>query len=602
MSTPPADKLLTIDEACALLGTEPSPYAVRRELHGGIDYAMFVHGPRTLPVLFAMSERHDARTFLCYEDELYTFADARARAASLAHGLMHDLGVKKGDRVVLAMRNYPEWCFAYMAVTSIGAVIVPLNAWWTEPELKYGIEDCGAKVALVDPERLARVLPFAKDLGLKVAVARPEEPLPPGVIDMKGLLENGQPLPKVDVRPEDDATIMYTSGSTGHPKGVVSTQLATTACVFAWEFAGLARLMTELPSVIIDLLRPWLARGPEALNVPPFDLPQRSMLITLPLFHVTGCNVQFLPAFRTGRKLVMMRKWNPERALELIEREKITDFSGVPTMSWELVNSPDFDKRDTSTLQSLSSGGAARPPDQVKKLKEKAAHAKPSAGYGMTETGSLGSGIAGDDYLVRPASVGRALQPLVELKVMDDNGKTLGVDEEGEIGIKSIGNMRAYWNRPEETAKTLIDGYIMTGDLGRIDGEGFLFITGRAKDIVIRGGENISCPEVEHVLYEHPAVFEAAAYGVPDDRLGEALAATVMVRAGMRVTPEELQQHVRSRLASFKVPSIVLLQQESLPRVASGKIDKRAVKKEAETHLSFTRSKPPSALPPRSVK
>lgn len=597
MSTPPADTLLTQDEAVALLATEPSPYAATRESIGGIEYTTFLHGPRTLPALYAMSERHAEKTFLVYEDEAYTFADARARAASFAHALVHELGVRKGDRVVLAMRNYPEWCFAYMAVTSIGAVIVPLNAWWLEPELRYAIGDCGAKVAVVDGERLGRVTPFAAELGVRLVVARADGAPPAGMLDMKPLLEAGKPMPQADVRPEDDASIMYTSGSTGHPKGVVSTQLATASCVFAWEFAGLARLLTELPSVIVDMIRPWLAKGADSLNTAPFELPQRSMLITLPLFHVTGCNVQLLPALRTGRKLVMMRKWNPERALELIEREKITDFSGVPTMSWELVNSPDFDKRDTSTLQSLSSGGAARPPDQVHRLKEKAAHAKPMAGYGMTETGSLGSGIAGDDYLVRPASVGRALQPLVELKIMDAEGRTLGVDQEGEIGIKSIGNMRAYWNRPQDTAQTLVDGYIMTGDLGRIDAEGFLFITGRAKDIVIRGGENISCTEVENALYEHPAVFEAAVYGVPDERLGEALAATVMVRAGQRLSAHELQIHAKSKLAAFKVPSIVLLQDESLPRVASGKIDKRAVKKAAEAHLAAMRSKPPSIGP-----
>lgn len=597
MSTPPAEKFLTHDEAIALLGAEPSPYAIQRETIGGVELTTFMHGPRTLPALYAMSERHNARTFLVYEDEVYSFASARARAAALAHALVNELGVKKGDRVALAMRNYPEWCFSYMAVTSIGAVIVPLNAWWTEAELKYGIEDCGAKVAIVDGERLPRVLPFAEQLGLRVVATRHDGPLPGGVRDILPMLESAKPLPEVEVLPEDDATIMYTSGSTGHPKGVVSTQHAVAGAVFCWEFVGISRLMTELPAAIIDILRAWLRKGKDALTEPPFDLPQRSMLVTLPLFHVTGCNVQFLPAFRTGRKLVLMRKWNPERALELIEREKITDFSGVPTMSWELVNSPDFHKRDVSTLQSLSSGGAARPPDQVKKLKDKAAHAQPGSGYGMTETGSLGTGISGDDYLARPASVGRALPPLIELKIVDANGNALGIDQEGEIGIKGLGNMRGYWNRPEDTKKTLIDGFVMTGDLGRIDAEGYLFITGRAKDIVIRGGENISCPEVEHALYEHPAVFEAAVYGVPDERLGEALAATVMVRAGHQVSAHELQLHVKSKLAAFKVPSIVLLQHESLPRVASGKIDKRAVKRAAESHLVSTRSKPPSAPP-----
>jgi len=580
---------LTGREAVKLLVTEPSPYAATRERIDGVDFAVFVHGPRTLPALYSMSSRHSDVDFLIYEDERVTFGHARSRVANLSHALVHELGVKKGDRVVLAMRNYPEWCFSYMAVTSIGAVVVPLNAWWTPPELRYGIEDCGAKVVIVDSERLARVEPFASELDLCVVVARPDAQLPTGVIDMAPLLSgrgHEHEQPEVAVSPSDDATLMYTSGSTGHPKGVVSTHHAVAASVFAWEFVAVARMLTELPTVAVGLVQQWLSRGAAALNETPFNLPQRSALITLPLFHVTGCNVQFLTAFRSGRKLVMMRKWNPELALELIERERITDFSGVPTMSWELVNSPDFATRDTSSLLSLSSGGAARPPDQVKKLKDKAQAAQPGAGYGMTETNALGAAISGADYLARPASIGRATPPLVELKVIDAEGNTLGVDQEGEICIKSVTNMRGYWNRPEDTEKTLVGGYILTGDLGRIDAEGFLFITGRAKEIVIRGGENISCSEVEHALYEHAAVFEAAVYGVADERLGEALAATIMLRAGEDVSVEALKAHVAARIASFKVPTHVFLQREPLPRIASGKIDKRTIKKEAEARLT----------------
>jgi len=579
------DVRMTGRDAVMTLVTEPSPYAATRERIGGVDYTVFVHGPRTLPALYAMSARHTDAEFILYEEERITFGQAHARVANLAYALVHDLGVKHGDRVVLAMRNYPEWCFAYMATSSIGAVVVPLNAWWTTAELRYGVEDCGAKVLIVDSERLERVQGFASELGLRVIVARPDAALPAGAMDMAPMLVGDRTLPAVAVKPEDDATLMYTSGSTGHPKGVVSTHHAVAASVFCWEFVTVARTLIDLPPQVSGLLKQWLSQGAAVLNETPFNMPQRSALITLPLFHVTGCNVQFLTAFRSGRKLVMMRKWNPELALELIERERITDFSGVPTMSWELVNSPDFGKRDISSLQSLSSGGAARPPDQVKKLKEKAEGAQPGAGYGMTETNSLGTAISGAEYLVRPASIGRAVPPLVEIKIIDSEGKTLGADQEGEICIKTVTNMRGYWNRPEDTAKTLIDGYIMTGDLGRIDPDGFLFITGRAKDIVIRGGENISCSEVEHALYEHAAVFEAAVYGVADERLGEAVSATVMLHAGTETSVEALKAHVASRIAGFKVPTHIFIQREALPRIASGKIDKRAAKKEAEARL-----------------
>ncbi|MDD9934014.1 MAG: class I adenylate-forming enzyme family protein [Myxococcales bacterium] len=576
-----ADAKLTQDQALERIVAPGSVYETGRErlaTHGGEEFTVFKHAPRNLGELYALSARHDDRTFIVYEDETYTFAQARQRAANLAHRLVTDLGIGKGDRVALVMRNYPEWALVYMAVTSVGAVLVPLNAWWKGAELRYGIEDSGAKLVVVDQERLERLAPELPALGVPALVARPAGELPEGAAALAELFEGARAAPAVEVAPDDDATILYTSGSTGHAKGVVSSHRAVVSAVFTWEVSMMSRILVELPPQIVQRVEQWAQQGAAALTSSPFRMPQRSMLVTVPLFHVTGCNVQFLPAFRNGRKIVMMYKWNPERALELIEREKITDFNGVPTMSWELVNSPDFGKRDTSSLQSLSAGGAARPPDQVKKLKERAGGAQASTGYGMTETNSLGAAIGGDDYQDRPDSVGRALRPLVELKVIDEQGEALGTDAEGEICIKSVTNMRCYWGKPEETLETLRHGWVHTGDLGRIDAEGYLFITGRAKDIVIRGGENISCPEVEHALYEHPAVFEAAVYGVPDERLGEALAATVMVRPGMGVTAEELQQHVAGLLAAFKVPSHVWLQQEQLPRIASGKIDKRALK------------------------
>jgi long-chain acyl-CoA synthetase len=486
------------------------------------------------------------------------------------------------------MRNLPEWCFTYMAATSIGAIIVPLNAWWTGPELRYGLQDSGARLLIADSDRFDRVRDELASLGATALIARPRSQLPDGVRDLAPLLAGEHALPAVDVAPDDDATIMYTSGSMGHPKGVVSTHRAIVSAVFCWEFLMLGRMLTMpgLPGPFVARVRTWLQGGAAALEKPAFQLPQSSMLITVPLFHVTGCNVQFLPAFRNGRKLVMMRKWNPERALELIERERVTDFNGVPTMSWELVNSPDFAKRDTSSLRSLSAGGSARPPEHVKKLREKAQHALPSTGYGMTETNSLGAAIGGEEYVARPSSVGRPLPPLMQIEIKDEQGRTLGPGEEGEICMKSVTNMRCYWNRPEATAEVLQDGWVHSGDLGRFDADGFLYITGRSKDIVIRGGENISCPEVENALYEHPAVFEAAVCGVPDARLGEAVAAVVRIRPGEQLTREELEAHLAERLAKFKLPAHVWFQDEALPRLASGKIDKRAVKQVALERLT----------------
>jgi long-chain acyl-CoA synthetase len=577
---------MTQDEALALLVRPSSPYALERVGVDGVEYTTFTHAPKNLGEIYALSKRHDERVFAVFEDQRLTFVEVRRQAASLAHHLRYDFGIKKGDRVALAMRNYPEWCIAYMATTWIGGVIVPLNAWWTGTELNYGLADSGAKLAIADQERFDRMLPDLPSLGIRALVARPVGPLLTGGLDMGPLLRGDFEVPAVDVEPDDDATIMYTSGSTGHPKGVVSTHRAVVSSVFTWEYVMFTRLLVELPPHIVERIRAWLDLGKAALASSPLNLPQSSMLLTLPLFHVTGCNVQFLPAFRNGRKLVMMRRWNPERALELIEREQITDFTGVPTMSWELINSPDFEKRDTSSLRSLAAGGAARPPEHVKKITQTASHAMPSTGYGMTETNGLGTAIGGEEYIARPASVGRPLPPLCELKVIDEQGRTLGEDQEGELCIKTVSNMRCYWNKPEDTKATLHKGWIHTGDLGKIDVEGYVFITGRAKDIVIRGGENISCAEVEQALYEHPAVFEAAVYGVPDERLGEALAATIMVRAGSQLTEDSVRNHVAGRLAGFKVPTHVFLQRENLPRIASGKIDKRSIKRETSQRLS----------------
>ncbi|MDD9968648.1 MAG: class I adenylate-forming enzyme family protein [Myxococcales bacterium] len=579
----------TPDQAVAALSTDSSPYALTTETIRGTEYRVFKHALTNLGQVYALSTMHDGKTLLVYEDERYDVSEVRQRAHNLAHHLVHDLGIKKGDRVALAMRNYPEWCFTYMAATMVGAVIVPLNAWWTGPELRYGLDDSGAKVLVVDPERLDRVSTELTGLPLQVIVARAEGEPPKGVLRLESLLQGTHAAPACEVAPDDDATIMYTSGSTGSPKGVVSTHRAVVSALMAWEFMLFSRLLTmpEAPPQLIELVLAWLKKGPEALQSRPLQLPQRSMLITVPLFHVTGCNVQFLPAFRSGRKLVMMHKWNPERALELIERERVTDFNGVPTMSWELVNSPDFEKRDTSSLMSLSAGGASRPPEHVKQLRKRAKNALPSTGYGMTETNSVGAAIGGEEYVMRPASVGQATRPLVDLKIVDDEDRTLTTDQEGQICIKSVTNMRAYWNRPDESGETLRNGWVYTGDLGRIDAEGFLFITGRAKDIVIRGGENISCPEVEHALYEHPAVLEAGVYGVPDARLGEALAASVRLKPETEVSPDDLRAHVASRLALFKVPAHLWLQRHELPRLASTKLDKRALREAAVDRLGL---------------
>ncbi|MCP4692681.1 MAG: acyl--CoA ligase, partial [Desulfobacterales bacterium] len=538
---------------------------------------------------------------LVYEDDRTSFTDAYLKAANLAWRLREDFGIEKGDRVAIASRNYPEWCLAFMAITSLGCIAVALNAWWSGEELVYGLEDSGSKLVLADNERLERLRPFLPDLDLSVIAIRPTAA---GAAPSSGMPSNGaaEPdiapllegdrttMPAAELHPDDDAMLMYTSGTTGKPKGVVTSHRAIITPLIAWAYIALITAFTQVPKEELEPWKRWLFKETDELPVLEVDAdteqppPQPAMILTFPMFHVSGVIVQFLNSIFSKRKLVLMYKWNPEKALELIERERITAFDGVPTLSWELLNSPDFEKRDTSSLLALGAGGAKRPVEQANQIQKRFKSEGGYAGYGLTETSALGTSIRGEDYANRPASAGRPLEPLLEMQIQDEKGNTLPPNREGEICIKSCSLFRGYWNNPEATAQVFRNGWFRTGDLGHLDDEGFLFITGRAKDIVIRGGENIGCPEVEEVLYEHPAVFEAAVFGLPDERLGERLAATVRVRPGFTVGEDELKSHVGGRLAKYKVPSVIWLSHEQLPRNATGKLDKRRLRRETLGH------------------
>jgi long-chain acyl-CoA synthetase len=580
---------LTYEAAVTRLAQAGSPYATTPVRVGELELTGFAHAPRSLRELYENAVTHyAAREFMIYEAERLTFAVAVQRMQVLAHALQR-LGIRKGDRVAIAMRNYPEFCVAFGAITALGAIAVTLNSWWHGEELHYGLSDSGARFGFVDQERLERLAGLSDVLPLGVAVARPTgNALPQGVLDMASLTtgsETSFPVLDAELGADDDAILMYTSGSTAHPKGVVSSHRAILSALLCWESARLAAMLSGEDPLLRNAVTTWLQSG-VALGRPLFTFsPQRALLLNLPLFHVTGLHTMLLASFRTGRKVVFMYKWSAERALELIEQERITDVHGVPTMTWEIINSPDFGKRDISSLETMGAGGAARPPEHVRQIKQKAAKAVPGIGYGLTETNALGTVISGADYEARPSSVGRPLPPIVKIEIRDDAGKALPVGSEGEICILSVTNMRGYWNQPKATAEALRAGWLHTGDIGRMDAEGFVYITDRAKDVVIRGGENISCTEVESALFEHKAVYEAAVHGLPDERLGEVLCATVMLRPAHTATADELKAHVAARLASFKVPTHILFTTEQLPRGATGKIDKRALKKSAAERI-----------------
>jgi len=526
----------------------------------GQQYQVFKRAPASLRDMFAATRGHGDKVFLVYEDERWSFAEVMDRVDALASTMVERYGIGPGDRVAIAMRNYPEWIVSFAAVTSIGAIAVCMNAWWTTDEMRYGLDDSGASLLIADSERAQRAIPIIDQADIRILLARDPQTEHPRIDHWDATLPRSATMPAVDIGRDDDAMILYTSGTTGFPKGAVSTHRSVLTALTAYGCrAAVNAAMTG------------------ATGAAPTDAPEPSMILAVPLFHVTGLVPVMLSSFAGGLKLVMMYKWIPERALELIERERVTIFVGVPTMTWDLLESPDFAKRDTSSLSNIGGGGAPAPPELVKRVDNSFRGGRPSIGYGMTETTAYGPQNAGDDYLRKPTSAGRAL-PIMELRVIDPDGNPLPPGEVGEICFRGANVIRGYWNKPEATAETIVDGWLRSGDLGRIDEEGFVFVLDRAKDMVLRAGENIYCAEVEAAIYEHPAVYEAAVFGIPHPRLGEEVAAAIVTKPGTTLNASELHEHLGDKIAGFKVPSVLDIRSERLPRNASGKILKRALR------------------------
>ena len=547
---------LSYDEAVAQVTAPGERFEVVTEHRDGIEQRVFKNAPPSLREIFGLARLRADAMFLVYEDERWTFGDVMARVDALAAALLERYQVTKGDRVAIAMRNYPEWVMSFAAITSIGAVSVSLNAWWTEDELDYALDDSGATVLIADEPRAKLAAASTARLGISTIVVRGEAA---DADRWDDVVVPGAAMPDVTVGPDDDATILYTSGTTGRPKGAVSTHGAIVQALLGFG----CRAAVEA------LRRPEDAASAPA--VPP------SFILIVPLFHVTGCVPVMLSCWASGLKLVIMHRWDPERALELIEREKVTNFVGVPTQSWDLLESPRFDDFDTSSLVSVGGGGAPAPPQLVQRVAGSFAKAKPGIGYGMTETNAYGPQNSGIDYVEHPTSTGRAT-PILQIEVRDANGKTVPTGERGEIWFRGPNLIRGYWNKPDATAETIVDGWLRTGDIGRVDDEGFVYVEDRAKDMVLRGGENIYSAEVEAAIYEHPAVYEAAVFGVPHERLGEEVAAAVLLKPGTDLSTDELQAFLAERIAPFKIPSIVQFVDEQLPRNPAGKILKRELR------------------------
>ena len=567
--------MMSIAEAHARLTAPGERFEIEEIPIRGILTKVWKNAPPTLRDVFLNARGFPDREFLVYDDDRATY-EAFARATlALAAQLQAD-GVKKGDRVAVIMRNLPEWPVAFFAGVLVGAIVTPLNAWWTGAELEYGLADSGTLVVITDDERLERLadhLPNLPDLR-KIYVARlheargddrvPKLETVIGHVNDWGKLPD-RPLPDVELGPEDDATILYTSGTTGRPKGALGTHRNMTSNIGAGG---------------ISAVRNFLRAGEPVPESDPHKLPQRVTLLVVPFFHATGLSATLGPTMNAGGKIVLMRRWDAEPAMRLIEREKVSSTGGVPTIAWQLIEHPARSKYDLSSLMAVTYGGAPSAPELVRKIGETFPGSQPGNGWGMTETTATFTSHMGRDYENRPDSAGPAA-PVGEMQIRDpaDGTTVLPTGAVGELWCKGPPVVKLYWNKPEATAETFVDGWLRTGDLARIDDEGFLFIIDRAKDMLIRGGENIYCVEVENVLYEHPAVMDAALVGIPHKTLGEEPGAVVHLKPGGEVTETELREHVRARLAAFKVPVKVVFWPETLPRNANGKILKTELKK-----------------------
>ena len=555
----------SIEQIQAALTAPGQAYEIEQLIIDGNPVKCWKNMVTTLPGFVQASREFGDADYIVYQDERLTYTEHYRQVARLAHALIDQFGIKKGDRVAVAMRNYPEWSIAFWAAASVGAIVVPMNAWWTSRELAYGLTDSGTRLVFADEQRLGRIRDIESELPVEHFVVARCDNIPEGVHDFAALVEGGPEdieLPKVAIDPEDDATLFYTSGTTGFPKGTLGTH---------------RNFCSAAPNVRFSVIQSMLRGGTPLRNIISMVKTQQAIPLAVPLFHVTGCQAQMLTLFSSGGKMVIMYKWDPEVAVDLIEKEKVTGLIGVPAMTRQLVDLPGIEKRDLSSLINVGSGGAPVPPDLFHSLTELMPQAGTSNGYGITETSSGICSIAGPDYAERPDSVGIA-PPAIELKLVDDKGNEVPQGEQGEIWIRGPNVVKGYWNKPEATAEAFTKGWFHTGDVGRFDEDGFLYICDRLKDMIIRGGENIYSAEVEAALTEHPAVSIACVFGIPDEVMGEEVGAVVQVTSAEDICEETLQQFVGGHLAAFKVPSRIWLHEEPLPLGATGKVQKKELR------------------------
>jgi len=546
-------------DVVGMVTSEKAPWELQEVEVKGATQKWFVNGPQSLRQLY--EDNLSDEPFYAYEDECYTFQEVYRMAASLAQQLQSRYGVKHGDRVAIAMRNYPEWPIALEAITSIGAIAVAINAWWQPEEIDYAFKLTGVTVVIADQERIERISHIAPESTPHIIAVRaaPSDSTTP--IDT--LTSSNDPMPSVGIHPDDDAVILFTSGSTGHPKGSVSTHRNILAALLSWEVDFVTHFIMENGEFDQEKI------GSAAKS-------QSTALLAMPLFHVNGLHAVLLSAFRTQRKIVSMYKWDAATAADIIDNEGISTFVGTPAMTGDLVEYAKRSHRNLESLRSTGGGGSARATSQVKDIGQSLKNAAPFTGWGMTETNWIGTGIYGADYLKNPNSSGMC-SAVLEVSTIDEQGNFLPPGDRGELVVRGTSVIHGYWNQPQANKESFVGEWFRTGDVAYIN-DGHLYVVDRIKQLIIRGGENIGCGEVEDALLDHPDVIEASVYGVPDERLGETVAATLYISADAKNVA--ISDYLQSKLAKFKVPEYLKLCTEQLPRIASGKIDKRRLRQE----------------------
>ncbi|TAN12977.1 MAG: long-chain fatty acid--CoA ligase [Burkholderiaceae bacterium] len=564
---------MTPEQAVAHV-TQTNPcFAVGEADIRGVRERVFTNVPNDLPALLRAAEPlyADGHALFAYQDEHWSYERGCADVRRVAHALAHRFGVQRGDRIALVLRNYPELPLLIFAINAIGAVAVPMNGWWTAPELRYGLQDCGARVVFAEARSAERVAPICAELGITVLGVR-DATVTPHYDELVRADQSDPGWPEIAIGTDDDFGIFYSSGSTGRPKGVVLTHRGAISAVYSWLF------LRELPPLI------------DGMPKPPDDTPLVA-LATTPIFHVTALQAITLQCIARGGTVVLMYKWNAEEAVRTIVRERVTVLSGVPTQTADLLEASQRLGVRLDHLVAIGSGGAKRPAAQVAPLAEAFPWASVGSGWGLTETNALGTVGSGPDYVAHPESTGRAVPPLQEIRVVDERGQSLPAGQVGELLVKGPNVMRCYLNLPEDTARTLQDGWLHTGDLGTIDATGLITIVDRKKNIIVRGGENVACLEVEGALHAHPDVLEACVFSIPDEHLGEIVGAGVRTKLGAHVDAAALKAFLSTRLAKFKIPERIWLRTSELPRGGTGKLGRRALRAECLKTLEAERGR-----------